>query len=75
MKLALSAAKVISQAVKLGPGQEGKFVIAVAATKDAPLATGGLNDPAYSIVAKCEGNDYDTSAIVINVQKGGGLFT
>jgi hypothetical protein len=61
--------------VTIKPGEEGTFVIAVGATKSAPLATGGIDDPSVSVTVTCGTEVYDTSAFTINVQKGGGLFS
>jgi len=67
--------KVISQpSIAIKPGEEATFVIGVAATKNAPLATGSINDPTVSVTVSCGSTTYDTSAFIINVQKGGGLF-
>lgn len=69
------AAKVISLPRTLSPGQEAEFTLAIAAVPNAPLSTGNTNDPAYSVVAKCGGTEYDSSAFIIEVKKGGGLFS
>ncbi len=67
--------KVISSdTVVIKPGEEATYVIGVAATKNAPLTTGSMNDPTVSVTVTCDNQVYDTSAFIINVQKGGGLF-
>ena len=70
-------AKIISPAnVNIQAGEEGTFVVAVAATKNALLSTGLFgNDKIVGVEAKCGSIQYDTSAFTINVQKGGGLFS
>lgn len=72
-------AKLIStNGIQLNAGEEGTFVVAVAATKSAPLSSGVLTganaDFTVSVDVTCGGTPYDTSAFTINVQKGGGLF-
>jgi hypothetical protein len=63
--------KLISpNSITIKPGEEGTFVIGVAATKTAPLATGSINDPSVSVTVSCGSEVYDTSAFTINVQKG-----
>lgn len=67
--------RVISQpSIAIKQGEEATFVIGVAATKNAPLTTGSITDPAVSVTVTCGSTTYDTSAFTINVQKGGGLF-
>lgn len=70
-------ARIISpSSVTIKEGEEGTFVVAVAATKSAPLSTGSFGtDKTVSVEVKCGGVQYDTSAFTINVQKGGGLFS
>jgi len=68
-------ARIISNTeIEIPPGKQAKFVLQVAATKDAPLSTGTLADPAYSAVVKCGNTVYDNNAMVIEVTKGEGLF-
>ncbi len=67
-------ARVVSNPVPLAPGEEGKFSIKIVATKDAPLQGETVEGPTYQVVAKCGNIEYDSSAFIINVQKGGGLF-
>ncbi|MEM4245338.1 MAG: hypothetical protein QW404_03635 [Candidatus Nanoarchaeia archaeon] len=75
-------AVIISQnPVTVEPGKVAKFVVQVAAVNNAPLARGDPSDPAYSVTARCAASNagpsstvYETSAFVINVQKGGGIF-
>ncbi|MFH1332509.1 MAG: hypothetical protein ABIH63_04485 [archaeon] len=75
-------AHVISEnPVTLGPGDEARFVIQIAAVKNAPLSIGSPTDPAYSVTVRCAAANagasspmYETSAFTINVMKGGGLF-
>ncbi|MFH1210831.1 MAG: hypothetical protein V1645_02845 [archaeon] len=70
-------AKIISKdSLTIAPGEEGTYVVAVAATKAAPLSSGNLGtDVTVGVIVTCGGSDYDTSAFTINVQKGGGLFS
>jgi hypothetical protein len=71
-------AKIISSnSVTLKAGEEGTFVIAVAATKNAPLSTGTLDTADFTVPVDvyCGSGEYDHSAFTINVMKGGGLFS
>lgn len=67
-------AQVISQTpVQLNPGQQGDFVVQVIATTEAPLSIGG-QVPAYSLTITANGQQYETSAFLINVGQQRGLF-
>ena len=68
-------AKVISEpSVQLNEGQQATFVIQVATTTNAPLSAGLGRTPAYGLTVKADGQVYATSAFIINVEKGRGLF-
>ena len=45
----------------------------IVATTDAPITT-GINAPAYSVLVTANGQDYESGAFVIKVEKGTGIF-
>ncbi len=75
-------ARIISKnSLKIEPGEQGTFVVAVAATKSAPLSSGTFSgsinerDFTVEVTVKCDSDVYTTGAFIVNVQKGGGLFS
>jgi len=70
-------ARVISEpSVTLNEGQQATFVVQVATTTSAPLSSGLGRTPAYGITITTSGQSapYATSAFVVNIEKGRGLF-
>ncbi|MBS3118026.1 hypothetical protein J4430_04070 [Candidatus Woesearchaeota archaeon] len=63
-----------SHTLTISPGRTAKVPLQVIAISTAPL-TNGANDPAYAVeVTSANGDPYETSAFVINVEKGAGFF-
>lgn len=60
---------ISEESVSLQEGQQATFVVGVAATADAPIASG-----AYKVTAKADGVVYDTGAVIVSVVKGKGIF-
>jgi hypothetical protein len=79
--ITISAKLISKNHIKIEPGEEATFVVAVAATKNAPLSSGLLEgainerDFTVQVTAKCDSDVYNTGAFIVNVQKGGGLFS
>ena len=67
-------ARIISPlSVSLYEGEQATFVVQVSSTTDAPLSA-GTNPPSYQINVNAGTSTYVTSAFIITVKKGTGLF-
>ncbi len=68
-------ARIISEpSVQLNEGQQATFVVQVATITTAPLSSGLGRTPAYGLTVLASGQIYATSAFVINIEKGRGIF-
>ncbi|MBS3108823.1 hypothetical protein J4409_03035 [Candidatus Woesearchaeota archaeon] len=65
-------AKVISLPRTINEGEQITFSIKIAAAAKAPITVG--DSPSYSVLVKANGQDYESSAFVISVIKGRGIF-
>jgi hypothetical protein len=68
-------ARIISEPqINLDEGEQASFVIEVATTTDAPLSAGLGRTPSYSLTVLANNEVYATSAFVIEIEKGRGIF-
>lgn len=70
----VKAALISPKTINLGEGQEATYTIQVAATRDAELSAGQLEEPAYSVAVLCDGKNYANGGFIVNVEKGSGIF-